>query len=151
MKPSCALTVVLCMLFAVSCAPSAEEPDVFDKILSSSAVKLEWCDESEAIFIDNDLIPIQDLASLAILPASDDSQSSSSETAEDTPEDWIYRFTYDPPEKIINGEDTVMVFTDENVIINGTVFEPEEGVSYEDILELAKIKYEYYSGENADA
>ena len=110
-----------------------------DVISSAPAVKLESAENEDAIPIDNDLTPAHNFATLAIEP---------SEDSEGKPEsEWIYRFTYNPKEKVINGTETVVLFGSGSLSINGELYKPQDGVDYEKILEWAENTYNYYCTE----
>ena len=153
------IIIAILALFLVSCASSeAEKPDIMGKIQSSPAVKLEYTGD-EPLMIDNDLTAIRGLSSLAIHPAgeagenaenlgSTENASSDEASGETSGSDgWIYRFTYDPEEKVINGSETVALFYKDMMYIDGTAYVPDEGVSYDSILEWAENTYGYYSGQ----
>ena len=107
-----------------------------DVISSAPAVKLESAENEDAILIDNDLTPAHNFATLAIEPS------------EGIPEsEWIYRFTYNPKEKVINGTETVVLFGSDSLSINGELYKTQDGVDYEKILEWAENTYNYYSAE----
>ena len=70
------------------------------------------------------------------------------EPSEGIPEsEWIYRFTYNPKEKVINGTETVVLFGSDSLSINGELYKTQDGVDYEKILEWAENTYNYYSAE----
>lgn len=132
--------ICICLMILCSCSSSTSDSnkdvDVMDKISSSPAVKLEYSGDDEAIFIDNSLTQIHQLSSLNIEPAEGSFE-----------DDWIYRFTYDPEEKVIDGQETVAVFGENSMAIDDRIYVPSDGVEYESILEWAAMTYDYYSGQ----
>ena len=59
-------------------------------------------------------------------------------------QEWIYRFTYNPQEKVINGHEIIVLFGASSLEIDGVTYAPEEGTSYDSILEWAEGVYKYY-------
>lgn len=133
------VVIAVILLYLALRSPSMENISIMDVISSAPAVKLESAENKDAILIDNDLTPAHNFASLAIEP---------SEDSEGKPEsEWIYRFTYNPKEKVINGTETVVLFGSGSLSINGELYKPLDGVNYEKILEWAENTYNYYSAE----
>lgn len=92
------VVIAVILLYPALRSPNRENTS----IISAPAVKLESAENEDAILIDNDLTPAHNFASLAIEPYEDSEGESESE--------WIYRFTYNPKEKVINGTETVVLF-----------------------------------------
>lgn len=133
------VVIAVILLYLALRSPSMENVSIMDIISSAPAVKLESAENKDAILIDNDLTPAHNFATLAIEP---------SEDSEGEPEsEWIYRFTYNPKEKVINGTETVVLFGSGSPSINGELYKPLDGVDYEKILEWAENTYNYYSAE----
>lgn len=131
------VVIAVILLYLALRSPNRENISIMDVISSAPAVKLESAENEDAILIDNDLTPAHNFASLAIEP---------SEDSEGEPEsEWIYRFTYNPKEKVINGTETVVLFGSGSLSINGELYKPLDGVDYEKILEWAENTYNYYS------
>lgn len=133
------VVIAVILLYLALRSPSMENISIIDVISSAPAVKLESAENEDAILIDNDLTPAHNFATLAIEP---------SEDSEGKPEsEWIYRFTYNPKEKVINGTETVVLFGSGSLSINGELYKPQDGVDYEKILEWAENTYNYYCTE----
>lgn len=133
------VVIAVILLYLALRSPNRENISIMDVISSAPAVKLESAENEDAILIDNDLTPAHNFASLAIEP---------SEDSEGEPEsEWIYRFTYNPKEKVINGTEIVVLFGSGSLSINGELYKPLDGVNYEKILEWAENTYNYYSAE----
>lgn len=133
------VVIAVILLYPALRSPSRENISIMDVISSAPAVKLESAENEDAIFIDNDLTPAHNFATLSIEP---------SEDSEGKPEsEWIYRFTYNPKEKVINGTETVVLFGSGSLSINGELYKPLDDVDYEKILEWAENTYNYYSAE----
>ena len=133
------VVIAVILLYPALRSPSMENISIIDVISSAPAVKLESAENEDAILIDNDLTPAHNFATLAIEPSEDSEGESESE--------WIYRFTYNPKEKVINGTETVVLFGSGSLSINGELYKPLDGVNYEKILEWAENTYNYYSAE----
>lgn len=133
------IVIAVILLYPALRSPNRENISIMDVISSAPAVKLESAENKDAILIDNDLTPAHNFATLAIEP---------SEDSEGEPEsEWIYRFTYNPKEKVINGTEIVVLFGSGSLSINGELYKPLDGVNYEKILEWAENTYNYYSAE----
>ena len=127
------VVIAVILLYPALRSPNRENTS----IISAPAVKLESAENEDAILIDNDLTPAHNFATLAIEP---------SEDSEGKPEsEWIYRFTYNPKEKVINSTEIVVLFGSDSLSINGELYKPLDGVNYEKILEWAENTYNYYS------
>ena len=104
-------------------------------ISSAPVVKLEYAGQQDAepIFADN-VGSASSIAEMNIQPS-------------DQPfdEEWIYRFTYNPPEKVLNSEEIIVLFGSSSMSVDGTAYLPEEGVDYDSILEWAEGLYQYYT------
>lgn len=133
------VVIAVILLYPALRSPDSENVSIIDIISSAPAVNLESAENEDAILIDNDLTPAHNFATLAIEP---------SEDSEGEPEsEWIYRFTYNPKEKVINGTEIVVLFGSGSPSINGELYKPLDGVNYEKILEWAENTYNYYSAE----
>lgn len=133
------VVIAVILLYLALRSPNRENTSIMDVISSAPAVNLESAENKDAILIDNDLTPAHNFATLAIEPYED---------SEGEPErEWIYRFTYNPKEKVINGTETVVLFGSGSLSINGELYKPLDGVNYEKILEWAENTYNYYSAE----
>lgn len=131
------IVIAVILLYPALRSPNRENISIMDVISSAPAVKLESAENKDAILIDNDLTPAHNFATLAIEP---------SEDSEGEPEsEWIYRFTYNPKEKVINGTETVVLFGSGSLSINGELYKAQYGINYEKILEWAENTYNYYS------
>lgn len=133
------VVIAVILLYPALRSPSRENISIMDVISSAPAVKLESAENEDAIFIDNDLTPAHNFATLSIEPSEDSEGESESE--------WIYRFTYNPKEKVINGTEIVVLFGSGSPSINSELYKPLDGVNYEKILEWAENTYNYYSAE----
>ena len=110
------VVIAVILLYPALRSPDSENISIMDVISSAPAVKLESAENEDAIPIDNDLTPAHNFATLAIEP---------SEDSEGKPEsEWIYRFTYNPKEKVINGTETVVLFGSGSPSINGELYKP---------------------------
>jgi hypothetical protein len=133
------VVIAVILLYPALRSPNKENISIMDVISSAPAVKLESAENEDAILIDNDLTPAHNFATLSIEPSEDSEGESESE--------WIYRFTYNPKEKVINGTEIVVLFGSGSLSINSELYKPLDGVNYEKILEWAENTYNYYSAE----
>ena len=122
------------LLTLAACNASKPENDVLEEIRSAPVVKLESAgqQDSQPIFVDN----VGTTTSIADMRI----QNSNSEFSEE----WIYRFTYNPNEKVIDGQEIVVLFGSTSMEIDGTAYIPEDGVEYDTILQWAEGAYNYY-------
>lgn len=122
------------LLTLTACNVSETENNVLEEIRSAPVVKLESSEQqdSQPIFVDN----VGTTTSIADMRI----QSSTEEFSEE----WLYRFTYNPNEKVIDGHEIVVLFGSTSMEIDGTPYTPEDGVDYDTILEWAEGAYNYY-------
>lgn len=122
-------------LTLTACHIRETETNVLEEIHSAPVVKLECAgqQDSQPIFVDN-VVTTTSIVDMRI-------QSSTKEFDEE----WLYRFTYNPDEKVINGHEIVVLFGSSSMEIDGTTYIPEDGVEYDKILEWAEVVYDYYT------
>ena len=125
-----------CLLFS-ACSSNQEENNILEEIRSAPVVKLEFAEQQsdEPIFADN-TVPTETFADLRIQTSDDEWD-----------EEWIYRFTYNPKEKVINGHEIIVQIGLTSASINGVVYIPEEDVDDSAILEWAEGVYKRVVGE----
>ena len=61
--------------------------------------------------------------------------------------EWIYRITFNPKKYSKNTDEFVVLFGEKCVSINETIYVADDNVSYSDILNWAKYKYEFFDYE----
>ena len=120
-----------CLLLS-ACKSAEAESSIFLYICTAPVVKLESAEqqENEPLF---SYSIITSVADMRIVPSD-----------EEFNQEWLYRFTYNPREKVINGHEIVILFGSSALEIDGVTYVPEDGVPYEAILEWAEGKYNYY-------
>ncbi|WP_295369892.1 hypothetical protein [uncultured Pseudoflavonifractor sp.] len=120
-----------CLLLS-ACKSAEAESSIFEEIRTAPVVKLESAEqqENEPLF---SYSIITSVADMRIVPSD-----------EEFNQEWLYRFTYNPREKVINGHEIVILFGSSALEIDGVTYVPEDGVPYEAILEWAEGKYNYY-------
>ena len=59
--------------------------------------------------------------------------------------EWLYRFTYNPVEKVTSGHEIVVALGEAMMEIDGVAYVAGEGVDFSSILEWAEGAYKYYS------
>ena len=100
------------------------ENSLMETIRSAPVVKLEYADQSDhqQVFVDNtgSTSSISDM----------DIQSSQNGFSEE----WVYRFTYNPREKVRGGQEIVVLFGSTSMEIDGTIYTTRDGVTYDAIL-----------------
>lgn len=113
------------------------EKSLMETIRSAPVVKLEYADQSDhqQVFVDN----AGSTASIADM----DIQSSQNGFSEE----WLYRFTYNPREKVRGGQEIVVLLGSTSMEIEGTTYTPGDGVSYDVILDWAEGVYDFYQAD----
>ena len=113
------------------------ENSLMETIRSAPVVKLEYADQSDhqQVFVDN----AGSTASIADM----DIQSSQNGFREE----WLYRFTYNPREKVRGGQEIVVLLGSTSMEIEGTTFTPGDGVAYDAILDWAEGVYDFYQAD----
>ena len=110
---------------------------MLEEIRAAAVVKLESAEQRDRtpIFVDN----AGTTASIADMTIQ--------RSDEAFREEWRYRFTYNPQERVIGGHEIVVLFGFTSMEIDGTTYVPEAGVEYSTILEWAEGAYGYYADE----
>ena len=130
--------MILCLIFIASftlssCNQAVQSDDIWEQVRSAPVVKLESAQQDEEpIFVDN-TGSVTAIADMRIQP--------SDQTFD---EEWIYRFTYNPNEKVLDSQEIVILFGSSSLSADGTTYLPEEGVPYDSILEWAESLYQSY-------
>ena len=130
--------ISLCLMFITnftlsSCNQAVQTDDIWEQVRSAPVVKLESAQQNEEpIFVDN-TGSVTAIADMRIQP--------SDQTFD---EEWIYRFSYNPHEKVLDSQEIVILFGDSSLSADGTTHLPEEGVPYDSILEWAESLYQSY-------
>lgn len=130
--------MILCLIFIASftlssCNQAVQTDDIWEQVRSAPVVKLEWAQQDEEpIFVDN-TGSVTAIADMRIQP--------SDQTFD---EEWIYRFSYNPHEKVLDSQEIVILFGSSSLSAGGTTYLPEEGVPYDSILEWAESLYQSY-------
>lgn len=104
------------------------------KISEAAAAKFETADGDIAL-IDSEIGMFASLAELEIQAAP--------LTPADEPEDWIYRITFNPTEKVPNGEEIIVSVHEKYIQIGTEYYLPKDGVSFETILAWFEGKVAY--------
>ena len=123
-----------CLLLS-ACAPGQAEKSVMDEIRSAPVVKLECSGLAGGgpIFADN----VGTTAAIA------DMRIHAADSGFD--EGWIYRFTYNPDEKIRDGHAIVILFGSASMSVDGIPYIPEDGVAYDTLLDWAEGVYSAFA------
>lgn len=130
--------MILCLIFIASftlssCNQAVQTDDIWEQVRSAPVVKLESAQQNEEpIFVDN-TGSVTAIADMRIQP--------SDQTFD---EEWIYRFSYNPHEKVLDSQEIVILFGDSSLSAGRTTYLPEESVPYDSILEWAESLYQSY-------
>ena len=127
------ITVIVIMALTACSASKEKEKSIFDRIQESPVALMESSDGVK-VYVWNML----DLASLSSLEI----EEAPLEPA-DKEEDWLYRITYNPKDKVSNGEEITVSFHRDYIQIGSEFYLAKQRVDYDDILEWAKSKHEY--------
>ena len=127
------ITVIVIMALTACSASKEKEKSIFDRIQESSVALMESSDGVK-VYVWN----MQNLASLSSLQI----EEAPLEPA-DKEEDWLYRITYNPKDKVSNSEEITVSFHRDYIQIGSEFYLAKQGVDYDDILEWAKSKHEY--------
>ena len=107
------------------------------KISGAVAAKFESA-EGDIALIDSEMALLTSLAELEIQAAP--------LTPADDPEDWIYRVTFNPTEKVPNGEEIIVSVHEKYIQIGDEYYLPKDGVSFDSILDWFGGKATYFFG-----
>lgn len=135
-KLRCLLLALLVCLALTACG---EEKDVMEEIYSAPMVKVESAESGAVIFANNDVTTTKQLSGLNIQPSDEDFSG-----------EWLYRFTYNPGEKVKGADEIVVLFGQENLQMNGVTYVADPGVPYSRILDWAGLACSYCAENHAD-
>ena len=127
------LAVVMVIAITACSASKEKEKSVFEKIQESSVALMESSDGVK-VYVWN----MQDLASLSSLQI----EEASLEPA-DNENDWMYRITYNPKDKVTNSEEIIVSFHNDYIQIGSEFYLAKQGVDFDDMLEWAESKFAY--------
>lgn len=135
MKKAAMIWIIVIMMMALTaCSGSKEtERSTLDRIQESSVALMESSDGVK-VYVWN----MQDLASLSSLQI----EKAPLEPA-DKEEDWLYRITYNPKDKVSNREEIMVSFHREYLQLGEEFYTAKQGADFDDILEWAESKFEY--------
>ena len=138
------IAVIACFVLTVCLMTdpfSIKEKSVFEKIKESPAAKMELPDGS-AFYVDGEIALLRSFADLTLV-------ESPLEPA-DTEEEWLYRITFNPAERVKGADEIIVSFHKDYVQIDAEYYLPESGVSYNSILAWARGKYDYLLSNRGD-
>ena len=135
MKKTVSILFTILIIVTLNACSASKENDksVFDQIKESSVAKME-SSEGVKVYVWN----MQDIASLSSLQI----EEAPLEPA-DKEEDWLYRITYNPKDKVSNGEEIIVSFHSAYIQIDSEFYLAKQGVGFDGILEWAESKLEY--------
>lgn len=110
--------------------------DMF-RIKESVVARFETAD-GKAVVVDSEIALLSSLAELEIQKAP--------MTPADDPEDWIYRITYDPSDKVSGGEEVIVYVHEKYLQIGTEYYLPIGGGEFDEILEWFHGKASYFIG-----
>ena len=127
------LIIVIVIMALTACSASKEkEKSIFERIQENTVALMESSDGVK-VYVWN-----QDLASFSSLEI----EEATLEPA-DKEEDWLYRITYSPKDKVSNSEEITVSFHRDYIQIGSEFYLAKQGVDYDDILKWAESKHEY--------
>lgn len=105
------------------------------KISEAVAARFETAD-GKSVLVDSEIDLLASLAELELqaVPM----------TPADDPEDWIYRITFNPAEKVPNGEEIVVSVHEKYIQIGAEYYLPKDGVNLDTILDWFDGKAAYF-------
>jgi len=127
--------MVLTMLLLVGCA-GGETKDERERIADFPAAAFEYAEDQGYKLITSEIGSLATFASIDLRPSDEAFEG-----------DWIYRITFNPKVIMPESEEFVVLFGENSVSVNGKTYVPGEGVAYEDVLNWAAGKYEYFDYE----
>ena len=129
-----ALLVVLCLLLLKPDDNEAERISV----RNTAAASFEFIDDKDKGYklFTSEIATLWTFDSLTLEPSE-----------EELSEDWVYRIIFNPGYIVKNGNEIVILFGENNLSVNGKTYVASAGVDYNDILNWAKWKYDYYDYE----
>ena len=107
------------------------------RIKEAVAARFETAD-GKSVMIDSEIALLTSLAELEIQEAP--------MTPADDPEDWIYRITFNPIEKVPNGEEVIVYVHEKYLHIGTEYYLPIGNVSFDSILDWFDGKAAYFIG-----
>ena len=110
--------------------------DMF-RIRESVVARLETAD-GKSVIVDSEIDLLTSLAELEIQEAP--------MTPADNPEDWIYRITYNPVDKVPDGEEVIVYVHEKYLQIGSEYYLPIGDVSFDSIMEWFDGKAAYFIG-----
>ncbi len=105
------------------------------KISEAVAAKFETAD-GKTVMVDGEIDLLRSMSELDIQQAP--------MTPADNPEDWIYRITYNPVDKVPNGEEVIVYVHEKYLHIGTEYYLPIGDVSFDSILEWFDGKADYF-------
>ncbi len=111
------------------------ENGTMDEIRNSAMAKLETS-SNEMVYVDSEIATLISFADLEI-------QAAPMEPA-DNEEDWIYRITFNPSEKVSGSNEIVVAFHENYIQIGSEFYLPKSGVEYSCIFEWVESKVDYF-------
>ena len=105
------------------------------KISESVAAKFETAD-GKTVMVDGEIDLLRSMSELDIQQAP--------MTPADNPDDWIYRITFNPVEKVPNGEEIIVSVHEKYLQIGIEYYLPYGNVDFEGILEWFDGKAAYF-------
>lgn len=107
------------------------------KISEAVVARFETAD-GKSVVVDSEIAILTSLAELELQAAP--------MTPADDPEDWIYRITYNPIDKVPNGEEVIVYVHEKYLQIGAEYYLPIGDVSFDSILEWFHGKADYFIG-----
>ena len=136
MKKACCMFLCILITGFLLCGCSKKtEPTDMDLIRTAPCAKLETMD-GKTVYVDSEIGTLSSLVDMEI-------HAAPMEPA-DEPDDWIYRITFNPAEKISGSEEIIVSFHETYLQINSEYYLTDEGVESSVVLDWAKSKIDYF-------
>lgn len=131
----CAVVLIIAVIYTMQNQKNDDGNHRISVSGASSAV-FEYCEDDGYKLFTSEISTLYSFDSLQIMP-----------TDEEFTGEWIYRITFNPEEYADNTDEITVVFGRENLTVNGKTYKAAENVNYQDILNWARDKYEYFDYE----
>lgn len=105
------------------------------EISQAVAARFETSD-GKSVIVDSEIDVLRSMSELEMQAAP--------MTPADNPEDWIYRITFNPSDKVLNGEEIIVLVYEKYVQIENEYYLPKDNVSFESIMEWFDGKAAYF-------
>lgn len=128
------IAIFMIGIMVYGCSKKTENMTM-DEIRDSVVAKLEIIND-KVMYVDSEIYALRTFADLEI-------QTVPMESVDDE-EDYLYRITFNPSEKVIGGNEIIVDFYKNYIQIGSEFYLPKDGVEYSSILDWVESKVEYF-------